>query len=45
MTSATARASTRTGGHRGEGRGYGMVLFAAVLLLMVGFFNMIYGTN
>ena len=26
-----------------EGRGYGFVLFASVLLLVVGFFNMIYG--
>ena len=43
MTSATTTASARTGGHRGEGRGYGIVLFAAILLLMVGFFNMIYG--
>ena len=45
MAAATASASTRTGGPRREGRGYGMVIFAAVLLLMVGFFNMIYGTN
>ena len=43
MTSATTTASTWTGGHRGEGRGYGMVFFAAILLLVVGFFNMIYG--
>ena len=41
MTSATTSASTRTGGRRGEGRGYGMVFFAAILLLVVGFFNMI----
>jgi hypothetical protein len=26
-----------------DGRGYGFVLFASVLLLVVGFFNMIYG--
>jgi hypothetical protein len=26
-----------------EGRGYGLVLFAGVLLLVVGFWNMIYG--
>ena len=44
MTAATASASTRTGGQRGEGPGYGIVLLAAVLLLMVGFFNMIYGS-
>ena len=44
LTSATASASTRTGGQRGEGPGYGIVLFPVVLLLMVGFFNMIYGS-
>ncbi len=43
MISATTTASTRTGGHRGEGRGHGMVFFAAILLLVIGFFNMIYG--
>ena len=41
MTSAAMRpARGRT--HR-EGRGYGLVLFAAVLLLVDGFWNMIYG--
>jgi UPF0716 family protein affecting phage T7 exclusion len=30
------------GGHRAEGRGYGLVFFAAILLLVVGFFNLIY---
>ena len=29
--------------HRAEGNGYGLILFAAILLLVVGFFNMIYG--
>jgi hypothetical protein len=38
----------RPAGSRGEvygeeGRGYGLVLFAGVLLLVVGFWNMIYG--
>jgi hypothetical protein len=42
MTSATTT-SRGTGGHRAVGRGYGLVFFAAILLLMVGFFNMIYG--
>jgi hypothetical protein len=32
-----------TGERHAEGRGYGLVLFAAILLLVVGFFNMIYG--
>jgi hypothetical protein len=31
------------GGRHAEGRGAGMVLFASVLLLVIGFFNMIYG--
>ncbi len=30
-------------GPEAEIRGYGLVFFAAILLLMVGFFNMIYG--
>jgi hypothetical protein len=32
-----------TGKREAEGRGYGLILFAAVLLLVLGFFNMIYG--
>ena len=40
MTSATAR---RAGGRHAEGHGYGLVLFASVLLLILGFFNLIYG--
>jgi hypothetical protein len=41
MTSAAMRhARGRT---YAEGRGYGMVLFAGVLLLVAGFWNMIYG--
>ncbi len=43
MTSATAGSSTGTGGRREEGRGYGLVLFASVLLVIVGCFNLIYG--
>jgi hypothetical protein len=43
MTSATTTTPRGTGGHRAEGRGYGLVFFAAILLLVVGFFNMIYG--
>jgi len=43
MTSATTTAPRGTGRHRAEGRGYGLVFFAAILLRMVGCFNMIYG--
>ena len=43
MTSATAGPSTGTGGRREEGHGYGLVLFASVLLVIVGCFNLIYG--
>ena len=43
MTSATTTTPRGTGGHRAAGSGYGLVFFAAILLLMVGFFNMIYG--
>jgi hypothetical protein len=43
MTSVTTEASKGRRGHRAEGSGYGLILFAAVLLLVVGFFNMIYG--
>jgi hypothetical protein len=42
MTSATMKRDSSAGG-RAEGRGYGMVLFASILLLVIGFFNMIYG--
>ena len=43
MTSATVGSSTGTGGQREEGHGYGLVLFASVLLVIVGCFNLIYG--
>jgi hypothetical protein len=43
MTSETTVTPRVTAGHRAEGRGIGLVFFAAILLLMVGFFNMIYG--
>jgi hypothetical protein len=42
MTSATIKHGG-TGGRHAEGRGAGLVLFASVLLLVAGFFNMIYG--
>ena len=44
MTSAAMRPAGSRGEVYGEeGRGYGLVLFAGVLLLVVGFWNMIYG--
>ena len=43
MTSATIKPASGAGGRHAEGHGYGLVLFAAVLLLVVGFFNMLYG--
>jgi len=43
MTSVTTETSRGRRGHRAEGSGYGLILFAAILLLVVGFFNMIYG--
>ena len=42
MTSATMRPHSSAGRHA-AGRGYGLVMFASILLLVVGFFNMIYG--
>ena len=41
MTSASRRSAR--GGAYAEGRGYGLVLFAGVLLLVAGFWNLIYG--
>ena len=43
MTSATMKRDSGAGGRHAEGRGGGMVLFASILLLVIGFFNMIYG--
>jgi len=43
MTSSTAQPAWSTGGRDAEGRGYGLIIFAAVLLMVLGFFNMIYG--
>ena len=42
MTSATTTPSRDARG-QAEGRGYGMVLFASILLLVVGCFNLIQG--
>ena len=43
MTSATIKPAGGAGGRQAEGRGLGLVMFAAILLLIAGFFNMIYG--
>lgn len=42
MTSAAMRPTGSRGVHA-EGRGYGLIIFAAVLVLLVGFWNLIYG--
>jgi hypothetical protein len=43
MTSTTVKPDRGAGRRRAEGQGFGLVMFAFVLPLMVGFFNMIYG--
>ena len=43
MTSAATQPARGTGGHRAEGHGYGLILFASVLLVVAGCFNLIYG--
>ena len=43
MTSSTINPVGSSGGQQEVGRGYGMVLFASILLLVISFFNMIYG--
>ena len=42
MTSHATRPAGATGA-QAEGRGYGLVLFASILMLIVGIFNLIYG--
>ena len=42
MTSAAFK-SARSGGRHTEAQGLGLIVFASVLLAMVGFFNLIYG--
>jgi hypothetical protein len=42
MTSATAKPARGTGGRHG-GEGLGLIIFASVLLLVVGFFNLLDG--
>jgi hypothetical protein len=43
MTSATVRSDSGAGGRHAEGRGLGLIVFAAILLFVDGFFNMLYG--
>jgi len=43
MMSATTERARGAGGRRAERQGYGLVLFAAVMLVIVGCFNLIYG--
>ena len=43
MTSLTTRPQSGAGRRHAEGRGYGMVVFASILLFVISFFNMIYG--
>jgi hypothetical protein len=42
VTSSTTTTTGR-GGRHAQGQGYGLVLFASVLLVIVGCFNLIYG--
>ena len=42
MTSATLRPAGAAGRHAG-GRGFGLIIFSAVLLAVVGFFNLLDG--
>jgi hypothetical protein len=42
MTSHATR-TVGASGRRAEGHGYGLVLFASILILIVGIFNLIYG--
>ena len=43
MTSATTGSARGAGGRHAEGHGSGLVLFASVLLVILGCFNLIYG--
>jgi hypothetical protein len=43
MTSAATQPARGGGAHRAEGHGYGLVLFASVLLVIVGCFSLIHG--
>ena len=43
MTSATIKPDSGRGGRHAEGRGFGLIIFASILLFVDGFFNMLYG--
>ena len=43
MTSATTEPARGAGRRRVERQGYGLVLFASVMLVIIGCFNLIYG--
>ncbi len=43
MTSATVRPERGSGRRRAEGHGFGLIIFASVLMFVLAFFNMIYG--
>jgi hypothetical protein len=43
MSSSTAARATGRGGHYAEREGYGLIIFAFVLLLVLSFFNLIDG--
>jgi hypothetical protein len=43
MASTTMKPTGETGGRRAEGRGYGLIIFAAALLALIACFNLIYG--
>jgi len=43
VTPSSTQPAWSTGGRHAEGRGYGLIAFAAVVLLVLGFFIMIYG--
>ena len=43
MTSTTVKRDSGAGGRHAAGQGFGLIAFASVLLVVVGFFNMIYG--
>ena len=45
MTSATLRRDSGAGGRHAVGQGFGMVVFASVLMLIIGFFNMLFGIS
>lgn len=43
MASTTVKPDSGAGGRHAAGQGFGLIVFASVLLVLVAFFNMIYG--